>query len=284
MGNVLTSLAKGDGCADKPMQILWRNYSSTQMKDIKMKLTICNSGLKAETTEHGLTEYWAHRITFCGTHPAFPKLCGWIYRHEGKKMKPELRFHAVLCSKPEKACQMAQLLQQRVLWALNEFKRDKISKQNARRLHEILSEIAPTVCKRRQILSTGQNFRPSLERCKSMGALGGPRLGAIEEEMIDDEEMLEEEEEEDFIATLKRNSCETETSSSYNDSDSGASVDWSIDSSPAGSWNVKRKGPSSTIAPTNPLKRDVFHMLGMRRAVEETLSVESGFEEPRTPT
>lgn len=37
-------------------------------------------GLKAFTREHGLTEYWANRITFCDADPDYPKVFCWIYR------------------------------------------------------------------------------------------------------------------------------------------------------------------------------------------------------------
>ena len=38
------------------------------------------SRLKAVTKEHGLTEYWANRITFCAAHPSYPRVFCWIYR------------------------------------------------------------------------------------------------------------------------------------------------------------------------------------------------------------
>lgn len=63
LGNVLTPWAKGEGCVDKPLATLWKNYCTNVKQDIHMKLTVCNSGLKAVTKEHGLTEYWASRIT-----------------------------------------------------------------------------------------------------------------------------------------------------------------------------------------------------------------------------
>lgn len=47
-----------------------------------MKLTITAQGLKAVTKEHGLTEYWAHRITFCAIDPNYPKVFCWIYRYD----------------------------------------------------------------------------------------------------------------------------------------------------------------------------------------------------------
>ena len=45
-----------------------------------MKVTVCPSGLKAVTKEHGLTEYWANRITYCTADPEYPKVFCWIYR------------------------------------------------------------------------------------------------------------------------------------------------------------------------------------------------------------
>ena len=65
--------------------------------------TICGSGLNAVTREHGLTEYWAHRVTFCCAPPAYPKVFCWVYRHEGRRLKQELRCHAVLCHRNDKA-------------------------------------------------------------------------------------------------------------------------------------------------------------------------------------
>lgn len=67
------------------------------------QVTICGAGLRAVTREHGLTEYWAHRVTYCAAHPAYPRVFCWVYRHEGRRLKQELRCHAVLCPKTEKA-------------------------------------------------------------------------------------------------------------------------------------------------------------------------------------
>eukprot|EP00091_Calanus_sinicus_P025464 TRINITY_DN9734_c0_g1_i1.p1 TRINITY_DN9734_c0_g1~~TRINITY_DN9734_c0_g1_i1.p1 ORF type:complete len:128 (-),score=7.34 TRINITY_DN9734_c0_g1_i1:184-567(-) len=90
-----------------------------------MKVTTVGSGLRAVTKEHGLTEYWANRITYCTAHPSYPRVFCWIYRHEGRKMKQELRCHAVLCPKEEKAKQMAANLQDRLHQALVDFKKEK---------------------------------------------------------------------------------------------------------------------------------------------------------------
>lgn len=190
LGNVITQWAKGDGCADKPLATLWKNYCANVKHEISMKLTISNSGLKATTKEHGLTEYWANRITYCAAPAQYPKVFCWIFRHEGRRMKPELRCHAVLCDKEEKAKTMAAQLNQRLTQALQEFRREKLSRQKARLSLANSCYDNPTIPRRKLLLSTGStNFRPPLERSKS-----APKLTAIDE--IEEEE--EEEEEEDY--------------------------------------------------------------------------------------
>ena len=72
----------GDGCIDKPLATLWKNHIGTDKPNIVMKVTVCGSGLKAVTKEHGLTEYWANRITYSAADPAYPKVFCWIYRYK----------------------------------------------------------------------------------------------------------------------------------------------------------------------------------------------------------
>ena len=74
----------GDGCVDKPLSTLWRNHISSDKADILMKVTIVGSGLRAVTKEHGLTEYWANRITYCTAHPSYPRVFCWIYRYKNE--------------------------------------------------------------------------------------------------------------------------------------------------------------------------------------------------------
>ena len=188
LGNVLTAWAKGEGCVDKPLATLWKNYCQNVKPDVYMKVTVCNSGLKAVTKEHGLTEYWSHRITFCGAHAQYPRVFCWVYRHEGKKLRQELRCHAVLCSKEEMSRRMAGQLQQKLAQALQEFKREKICRQNARLSLANSVYDNPSLPRRKILLSTGSvNYRPPLERSKS-----APKLMVIEEagelgEGLDDE-------------------------------------------------------------------------------------------------
>lgn len=149
-----------------------------------MKLTITQSGLKAFTKEHGLTEYWSHRVTYCLASPQFPRIFCWVYRHEGRKLKQELRCHAVVCTKESVARQIAGQLRGRLAQALSEFKRDKISRQNARLSLANSVYENPSLPRRKILLSTGShNYRPPLERSKS-----APRLVSIEESLEEDEE------------------------------------------------------------------------------------------------
>lgn len=97
-----------------------------------MRLTVTNGGLTATTKDHGLTEYWAHRVTYCAAPASHPRLFVWVYRHEGRRLRPELRCHAALCSKESTARRLASTLNARLHQALLEFRRDKVSRQNAR--------------------------------------------------------------------------------------------------------------------------------------------------------
>lgn len=191
LGNVLTILAKGDGCVEKPLTLIWRTYCSRTRPDLPMKMTITNTGLKATTKQQGLTEYWSHRITFCMAPLKYPRVFCWVYKHEGKKLKPELRCHAVLCKKVDHPLRMAPLLQERVMSALRDYKREKLSRQNVRLTSSVVGH--PSLPRRRLMLSTGgQNFRPPMARSKS-----APKLHSIDEddECENDDDIDEEDDE-----------------------------------------------------------------------------------------
>ncbi|XP_055634493.1 uncharacterized protein LOC129774679 [Toxorhynchites rutilus septentrionalis] len=186
LGNVLTGWAKGEGCVEKPLATLWRNYTQNSKPDVMMKLCLCPSGLKATTRQHGLTEYWSHRITYCSAPKNYPRVFCWIYRHEGRKLKHEFRCHAVICSKETIAKDISSALKENLAKALLEFKRDKLNRQNARLSLANSVYDNPSMPRRKIMLSVGaNNYRPPLERSKS-----APKLMAIEE-------MIGEEEEED---------------------------------------------------------------------------------------
>lgn len=183
LGNVLTGWAKGDGCVEKPLATLWRNYTQNSKPDVMMKLCLCPSGLKATTRQHGLTEYWSHRITYCTAPKNYPRVFCWIYRHEGRKLKHEFRCHAVICSKESIAQDISTVLKENLAKALQEFKRDKLNRQNARLSLANSVYDNPSMPRRKIMLSVGaNNYRPPLERSKS-----APKLMAIEE-MIGEED------------------------------------------------------------------------------------------------
>lgn len=98
---------------EKPLATLWRNYTQNSKPDVMMKLCLCPSGLKATTRQHGLTEYWSHRITYCSSPKNYPRVFCWIYRHEGRKLKHEFRCHAVICSKESVALEISTILKVR---------------------------------------------------------------------------------------------------------------------------------------------------------------------------
>lgn len=142
LGNILSCVAKPVDDEEICLNLsrLWKGYQARK-KNSSMVLTVTNTGLKAKTTEFGVVDYWTRKITYCGVHRKFPKLVCWIYRHDGKNLRPELRFHAVEVSKSEKAQRLAFHLNERICLALKEFKREKLHKQQRRILHEnILSK------------------------------------------------------------------------------------------------------------------------------------------------
>lgn len=184
LGNVQTALMKGEGCVDKATGVLWSNYAkSNGSVGIDMKLQICSTGLKAHTKEQGLTEYRAHRISYCIAHPKYPKVFVWVYRHEGKKMKVELRCHAVLCKSEAKAKAMAVQLHDKVTWALQEFMREKTRRQNVRLTLQRTKSMPLNnsgisgVPMRKKFLSQGMNYKAPIERSAS-----APKLGDITED------------------------------------------------------------------------------------------------------
>lgn len=173
----------GEGCIDKPLSTLWKNYSGSTKPDVHMKISVTQSGLKAITKEHGLIEYWSHRITYCTVPQGLPRIFCWIYRHEGRKLKQELRCHAVLCSKESVAARMVTTLKLRLAQALLDFKRDKLLKQNARLSLANSVYDNPSLPRRKILLSTGShNYKPPLERSKS-----APKLMSIEESLEEEE-------------------------------------------------------------------------------------------------
>jgi hypothetical protein len=93
----------------------------------------------------------------------------------------------VLCPSAVVAKQIESQLRQSLALALAEFKRDKISKQNARLSLANSVYDNPTIPRRKILLSTGShNYKPPLERSKS-----APKLTSIEEMLEEEEEVPE---------------------------------------------------------------------------------------------
>ncbi|XP_022243879.1 protein FAM43A-like [Limulus polyphemus] len=196
LGNVVTPWGKGDTYVDMALATLWSNYHTNVKQDIYMTLTVCNSGLKAMTKEYGLTEYWANRITYCVAHPHYPRVFCWVYRHATYRLNQELRCHAILCGKEEKAQIMVNQLNLKLTDALQEFRREKLSRQKTRLSVTNSASVLPTMPRRKQLLITGTtNFRPPLGRVRS-----APKLSSIEE-LEEEEEDDEDSEFEDLLAS-----------------------------------------------------------------------------------
>ena len=108
-------------------------------------------------------------------------------------MKQELRCHAVLCPKEDKARQMASNLQDRLHQALVDFKKEKISRQNARLSLANCIHDNPGIPYRKLLLQAAtSNYKPPIERSKS-----APKLTSIEEAELEEEEEYDYEAEQD---------------------------------------------------------------------------------------
>ena len=118
---------------DKPVKVLWENHlKHNGHAGLKMKLTLTQGGLKVDTKDHGLTEYYGHRIHFIQAHPLHPKLFIWVYQHVGKNLKTEIRCHAALCQRARDAKTIESLLNEKLQRTFLEYKREKRRQQNSR--------------------------------------------------------------------------------------------------------------------------------------------------------
>ena len=222
LGNVQTALMKGEGCVDKPTAVLWNNFArSNGAVGLDMTITICSAGMKAVTSEQGLTEYRAHRISYCIAHPLFPRLFVWVYRHEGKKMKVELRCHAVLCKNDTKAKAMTLALHDKLAFSLQEFMREKRKRQNSRLTLQKTNSLGSLPSStnsygtslRQKMLSNGQKFKPCVEISSSV-----PKMMTITESY--DEDTAEE-----FIAQQQHRGAPSATAGDVDDSDDDSDIE-----------------------------------------------------------
>ncbi|VDK30360.1 unnamed protein product [Gongylonema pulchrum] len=174
--------------------LIWRTFCSRQRADLPMKLTVTRSGLKAETKQQGITEYWSHRITYCLAPPTLPRVFCWVYKHEGKRMKPELRYRFFFSLRVPNSpyfTKRNKILGMKIFHFLDleflEYRREKLCRQNARLNAQAVGQTF-TGPKRKLLLQTGSlNFRPPVSRSKS-----APRLFSIDEEDEDPEDQQTE--------------------------------------------------------------------------------------------
>jgi hypothetical protein len=169
---------------DRPVQILWENHiKNNGHAGLKMKLTLTQGGLKVDTKDHGVTEYYGHRIHFIQAHPLHPKLFVWVYQHVGKNLKSEIRCHAALCQRTRDARSIAALLDDKLQRTFLEYKREKRRQQNSRlcntKNHNVLVGQVGT---RKRSFRITRNYKPPVQH----GMCSAPKL----------DDVLEEEEEE----------------------------------------------------------------------------------------
>lgn len=106
LGNVATSLTRGDGCADRPAKLLWDMHVKNQGRlGRKLRLTISNAGLQAESVENAdLTSYCTNRIAYhLVANKLNPKMFVWVYRHVNVRsgltteVRPECSSRSLTC-------------------------------------------------------------------------------------------------------------------------------------------------------------------------------------------
>jgi hypothetical protein len=170
---------------DKPVKILWDNHvKHNGQAGLKMKLTLTQGGLRVNTKDHGLTEYYGHRIHFLQAHPSHSKLFIWVYQHVGKNLKSEIRCHAVLCERVRDAKLIEELLTMRLHQTFLEYKREKRRLQNSRLCNSknggLLAGQVGT--RKRTFTKSTKNYKPPVQH----GMCSAPKL----------DDVLEEEEEE----------------------------------------------------------------------------------------
>jgi len=176
LGNIQTSLTRGEGCADRPSKLLWDMHVKNNGRlGRKLKLTITTSGLEAENClTHEITKYSTNRIAYyCVANKLNSKMFVWVYRHVNTRsgLTTELRCHACLCSTEEDAKTLATLLHQRLQITIKEYIREKYRRQIIR------LETPKRLC----TLSSASNYREPLVR--SMSTIGVGRLDAINEDI-----------------------------------------------------------------------------------------------------
>lgn len=125
-------------------------------------------------------------------------------------MKQELRCHGVLCSSEAKAKTMATKLQERLHQALIDFRKEKISRQNARLSLANTIYDNPTMPQRKILLHTGSiNYRPPISRGRSAPKLHVIEEGNLEEDQESRHEVPDVAESSDGTSLVGEERCDT---------------------------------------------------------------------------
>lgn len=163
-----------------------------------MKLTLTKAGLRVTTKDHGVTEYFGHRIHLVTAHHSHPKLLVWVYQHVGRTLKTEIRCHAALCHRAHDAQHIERQLRAKLRECLLEYKREKRRLQNSRlcntRNHGVLEE--QLGAKKKHLRTLTRNYKPPVQH----GMCAAPRLDdVVEEEEEDEEEELDEDDDDELV-------------------------------------------------------------------------------------
>ena len=207
LGNVPTFWARGDQCIETPLAALWRHHLRKKGKktSTRLRMTICANGARVVNRELGVVHYWANRISYVANPPSHPEVLVWAYRHIGRRGRPELRVHAVLCRRAKQAHEMAEDLKARLANALREFRTELQLKTTTQHASQALSSEAPGRLYRKPGQSLPERkkflvksiFKQPLERSQS-----APKLDMITEEDDRDEDLAAETA--DFEPSLRR--------------------------------------------------------------------------------
>lgn len=276
LGNIHTCMMKGDGCVDKPAMVLWNNYLQSSHQALDMKMVVSVSGINAHTKEQGLMQYSSHKISYIIAHPQYPRMFLWVYRHEGRKMKLDLRCHAVLCKTETKAKLLAVQLHDKLSFALKEFVRDKRRKHSSRLIMERTKSDSPHGCilpLRQQMLSQGSKFKPPVSKMNS-----APKLVSICELDEEEEECIGEDE--DLNGSLDEDGFCIESESDLSDGLDVVTLDGG--ESDSSSFNSERIINLEIGNDIDELKHDddvKFYMDKKRDFSDDGESSESGFSD-----
>ncbi|XP_022088076.1 protein FAM43A-like [Acanthaster planci] len=195
LGSLRTFQGKGNDCLDEPLKEIW-DKSNKGTRSAKAQLTVAVDGMSLERTDikdlpTSIQFFQLNHISHCGLHPKYPRVVAWIHRNELQRMQVEMRAHAVVCTRSEKARMIADLLNERLRSSFADFKRemrvrDKISE---RRVSEGTLDVAGL----QKLQNQRSTFMPPVAKRGSVPALGvilekGKLVGVSEVIEADSEE------------------------------------------------------------------------------------------------